>query len=425
MNEPFESSKHHHLPLRRLVVFLPVLCLLIYSYPAYGGEEVTIEDVLHIKNSSAPAEGVEIIELEELWRAGGDDEDVLFGLITQVISDDEGNVYLLDTQLSEVPVFGPDGELLRTLSRQGEGPGETNRPVDMLFMPDGSIGLVQSFPGKIVKVTKGGEPAGTFTVGGDDPTQGGFALFLDAKQAAGNLVIGGMRIVVNQAEGSQVRTNFLASFSDDGKETVRYLELDQTMNFANLKIEEKNQYFVHFRHWALGPDGRVYTAPHRNQYAIEVFKPDGTKDRVIEREFESWKRTEKDMARVNSIADAQKRQSPIEFEVELCETEPDVSSLRIASDGSLWVLSSRSTREQLEGVMATYDVFDADGHFIKQVAVKCDGDGQEDGLIFVGDDRILHVTGFLDAVVALQGGSVAEAEGEEPEPMEAICYKIK
>jgi hypothetical protein len=406
-------------------VLAPVLCLLIYGYPAFGGEEATIDGVLHVKNTSVPPEGVETIELEELWRAGGNDEDVLFGLITQVISDAEGNVYLLDTQLSEVPVFSPDGEVLRTLSRQGEGPGETNRPVDMLFMLDGTIGLVQSFPGKIVKVTKSGEPAGTFTVGGDDPTQGGFALFLDAKQAAGNLVIGGMRIAVNQAEGSQTRTNFLASFSDDGKETVRYLELDQKMDFANLKIDEKNQYFVHFRHWALGPDGRVYTAPHRNQYAIVVFRPDGTKDRVIEREFESWKRTDEDMARVNSIAEAQQRQSPIEFDVELCETEPDISSLRIASDGSLWVLSSRSTREQPEGIMATYDVFDADGHFMKQVSVRCDGDGREDGLIFVGDDRILHVTGFLDAVVALQGGSAVETEGEEPEPMEAICYRIK
>jgi hypothetical protein len=262
-------------------------------------------------------------------------------------------------------------------------------------------------------------------VGGGDPTQGGFALFLDAKQAAGNLVIGGMRIAVNQTEGSQTRTNFLASFGDDGAEKERYLELEQKMDFANLKIDEKNQYFVHFRHWALGPDGRVYTAPDRNEYAIVVFNADGTKDRVIEREFESWKRTEKDMARVNSIAEAQQRQSPIEFEVNLCDTEPDISSLRIASDGSLWVLNSRSTREQPDGVMATYDVFDANGHFVKQVSVKCEGDGQEDGLIFVGDDRILHVTGFIDAVVALQGGSPAEDEGEEPEPMEAICYRIK
>jgi hypothetical protein len=410
---------------RRLFTLVPVLCFFVFGSPVFGGEEVTIDGVLHVKNPAVPPDGLETLELEELWRAGGDDEGVFFGLITQVISDDEGNVYLLDTQLSEVPVFGPDGQLLRTLSRQGEGPGESNRPVDMLFMSDGAIGLVQSFPGKIVKVTKSGEPAGTFMVGGGDPTQGGFALFLDAKQAAGNLVIGGMRIAVNQAEGSQTRTNFLASFGDDGAEKVRYLELDQKMDFANLKIDEKNQYFVHFRHWALGPDGRVYTAPHRNEYTIVVFNADGTKDRVIEREFESWKRTEKDMARVNSIAEAQQRQSPIEFEVNLCDTEPDISSLRIASDGSLWVLNSRSTREQPDGVMATYDVFDANGYFVKQVSVKCQGDGQEDGLIFIGDDRILHVTGFLDAVVALQGGSPAEDEGEEPEPMEAICYRIK
>ena len=40
------------------------------------------------------------------------------------MGDDDGNIYLLDSQLSEVKVFSPDGEPLKTLSREGDGPGE-------------------------------------------------------------------------------------------------------------------------------------------------------------------------------------------------------------------------------------------------------------------------------------------------------------
>jgi len=205
-------------------VFILIGSALFPLGVAAAGEEITIEGVLHVKNSATPGEGTETVGLEELWRAGGDDEEVLFGLITQVISDDDGNVYLLDTQLSEVQVFTAEGEQLETLSRQGEGPGETNSPVDMLFMPDGSIGLVQSFPGKIVKVALNGDPAGSFTTGGGDPAEGGFVALIDVKQAAGNLVLGGIRITMDQAAGIQTRTNFLASFEKDGQQKVSYLE---------------------------------------------------------------------------------------------------------------------------------------------------------------------------------------------------------
>jgi hypothetical protein len=76
--------------------------------------------------------------------------------------------------------------------------------------------------------------------------------------------------------------------------------------------------------------------------------------------------------------------------------------------------------------MCTYDVFDEAGHFFKQVEVGCKGDGVKDGLFFVGQDRALVVTGFLDAVLSQMGGGDAEEE-EEVEtatPTEIICYKI-
>jgi hypothetical protein len=86
-----------------------MLCSALGSAAAlaadWQGEEVQRDGVLTIVNPENPSGGAVEIELEELWRVGGDDEDVLFGVIAQLVVDDAGDVYLLDGQLSEVQVF--------------------------------------------------------------------------------------------------------------------------------------------------------------------------------------------------------------------------------------------------------------------------------------------------------------------------------
>lgn len=418
-----ERKPRYTLYMRAAIIVLSVWAAMATTVDA--GEEAIIDGVVHITNGATPQNEPETMKLTELWRAGGDDEEILFGLVTDVLSDDEGTVYVLDTQLSEVQVFSPDGSHLRTLSRQGEGPGETNSPVDMLFMADGTVGLVQTFPGKIVKLQTDATPAGEMTFGSGDPTQGGFLRLVDAGQAAGNLVLGGERIVVNQEEGKRIGTNFLASFDENGEETVRYLEKDTVLEFANIQVVEEDQYFVHFRRWTMGNDGRVYAAADRDNYAINVYQSDGTLERIIEREFDHWTRDEMDNARIEAVMDAARRRSPIEINAEFCETEPDITTLHVDGSGQLWVQHSRSTRELPEGILVVYDVFDEAGHFVRQVSVECPGDPLNDGLIFAGDDRVIQITGFVDAFIALQGGGAVETdEEEEPEPMEIICYNV-
>ncbi|MFN2370323.1 MAG: hypothetical protein ABR506_04115 [Candidatus Krumholzibacteriia bacterium] len=75
------------------------------------------------------------IALQEQWRIGGDDEDVLLGIVTRVLVDDANNIYLLDQQLSEVQVFTPGGEHLKTLGRHRCRRG---RAGSRLLTPNGS-----------------------------------------------------------------------------------------------------------------------------------------------------------------------------------------------------------------------------------------------------------------------------------------------
>jgi hypothetical protein len=79
-------------------------------------------------------------------------------------------------------------------------------------------------------------------------------------------------------------------------------------------------------------------------------------------------------------------------------------------------------RDCPKGALGTFDVFDAEGRYLRQVTLMGDGDPLQDGYFFVGD-RLYVVTGFLDAAMAAAGGG-SEDIADEAEPMAVICYQV-
>lgn len=383
--------------------------------------QATADGAHHVRNGATPTAGVQQMRLRELWRVGGEDGDDVFGMVSQVLLDEQGQIYLLDSQLSQIVVYSQAGKRLRTLGREGDGPGEVRRPSDALLLPDGSVGFVQTFPGKVVKVDRQGAPAGALQPGGASPTQGGFAVLIDGQCRGGQLVFSG--IDIGMEEGKQLRRSYLASFGADGKEKARYLEHNTTLDFSKAAIIEKDQYFVYPRRWSLAADGRVCAAPYRNRYALNVYNPDGRLEMVIERAFTSRKRTQVESARVQRILEAQTRQSPIKFTLQAEDTEPDISQVRYHEDGTIWVLHSRSAIDQPAGVFATYDVFDAQGKFDRQVAVQTPGDGENDALFLTDDGHAVLVTGMVEAAMSMQGAGEADS-GDGAAPMEVVYLEV-
>ncbi len=146
-----------------------------------------------ITNEAAPRDGVETLVLEPVWRLGGDDDDdVFFGVIDAVSLDGDGNVLLADVQLMQINVVAPDGELTAVLGRQGEGPGEVTRLGGVLPLADGTVGMVQLMPGRVVKVDPAGLPAGDIVPRWLD--EGGRLMLADIRMADDRLVAAGRRM---------------------------------------------------------------------------------------------------------------------------------------------------------------------------------------------------------------------------------------
>jgi hypothetical protein len=372
-----------------------------------------------VQNPEEPPETISIT-LDEQWRRGGEDDDVLFGVVSQLVQDKEGNVYLLDGQLSEVQVLSPGGEHLRTIGREGEGPGEFRNASDMYLGPGGTLGVLQIFPGKIVMLETDGTPAGNFPLPGSG--DGGFNLIFVARATPDRVLVAGAD--QSQEAGKQVQINYLRSYDPDGNVIARFHDESNETRFGGMKFNEKT--FSNFaRRWALRKDGRVAAALDFDDYRIHVWNADGTVNHIIERpDFAPLERTEEQLERFQKLFDGVTSWNPgSSFEVSA--THSAVNQLWYREDGTLWVLSSRGTFETADGVFASLDVYDEDGKYIRRVDLVMNGDPVEDGLFF-GGDQVYLVTDLFSAFMANMGGDVDEAEEEEqPEPVQIIAFSPK
>ena len=156
-------------------------------------------------------------------------------------------------------------------------------------------------------------------------------------------------------------------------------------------------------------------------YAINVFDRAGNTERVIEREYTHRKRSAEEMERNKPKVMIRRGGKRMEPETTASPTDRDVTDIQWREDGTLWVLSSRGAYGQADGVIATWDMYDGEGKFTRQVSIRGEGSFDADGLHFVGD-RMYVVRGLRSAQDAMHGGGGDEEE--DPGPMAVICYDL-
>ncbi len=390
--------------LRRLTV--PIVLFAVAS-----AASAALAEVPHVQGGDTPRDGTVTLEARALWQRGQEDDDLIFGAVNSVQTGPDGNLYVLDQQLSQVDVFAPDdGTLLRTLSREGEGPGESRRPEHMVFFADGTLGLAQYISGRIVHVDLQGTPLGTIMPPGS-PEGDGLANIRRVRCRGGNLVVNGVRN--KQAGEGMERTQYLVHCEPDGTPGVEYLSSTASTNVQRDGWIEKGSWFPSHERWDLDDRGFVYAAADRDAYLVDVFAPDGTLVRTFGRDEEPVRRTEAEKQEIRDsvvvLADGQRL--PVEVKVE--DTMPVIAEIHCRPGGEVWVSTTRGRRDQPEGVMMTFDVFDRDGAYVRRAAVAVPGDPKEDRLYLLPGDRLALVRGAVQARRNTFGGSRGE-EAEVP-----------
>lgn len=401
--------------------------LVLFAGAVSFADTVMIDGVEHIRNDAEPRDGVQDVKLRELWRAGDEDDDVFFGLVPRVETDPEGYVYVLDSQTCHVYVFSPEGEMLRTLFREGDGPGEVRSPRDMVLMGDGRVGLMQEYPGAISFVRPDGTPAGKIQLIGID----GGVMGLTSCGASGDVLLFAGN---HDQEGSRPeirnRWNVLERYGPDGQMMARFADNHAVYDFADFHFQENSHLPVFWFSFDADETGRVYTALNHDQYAVTVFAPDGTPQRVIEREYEPLDRTDAEIHRLELMIQSAFNGVPFQPKITINRRESALAyfhrAIHMCQNADLWVLAGRGVRPDGQGVMAVFDVFDELGLFVRQVALHAPHDGRDVGIFLSGTDRVLVVLGYMDSLAAQFGnGTALMDEGYEPQSPEVICYEME
>ena len=82
-------------------------------------------------------------EFDEVWRAGGlhAADWAQFTRSGPVAFDGSSNLYVVDGEAHHIVKVGPDGSLITTVGREGDGPGEFQWITDVIVWPDGSFAV--------------------------------------------------------------------------------------------------------------------------------------------------------------------------------------------------------------------------------------------------------------------------------------------
>jgi hypothetical protein len=365
----------------------------------------------------------ETTDLTELWRAGGEDDEVFFGSVAAIRSDNDGNILLLDGQLSEVQVYSPEGEHLRTVFREGDGPGEIRQPNDMFVTADGTMCVLSGFPGKIIKVSADGLPAGQASFSRGENSQVPMGVLNRGFAMPDGILLVGIRMTFGGAVTNQ--TYFATLCSDDGVEKTALVEKNNDIDYSEFIMTEEGLDFVWSR-IAVGPGGNVFIAPERNTYEIQVFDKTGAAVRTISRQYSQTARSNDEKKAAKQILEAIAAyypRPPIRYETE--DTAAAISGLWVTADGRLWVQTGDAHKSAPEGTWVVLDVFSPDGKFEKQVALPGNYQASQDALSVQPDGLVIVVVGALDAFLNQQAVTSDEGDGElTAQPLEVICYRM-
>ena len=116
----------------------------------HGGPRVRVDTLeggrIVVSNPDLPLAGPEEAPtLVEVLRIGSlDDTCDAFGNVMALAVDEDGRIYVADSQAKDIRVFSPEGECARTFGRSGEGPGEFRLLAGIVWQPPGFLWTIDS-----------------------------------------------------------------------------------------------------------------------------------------------------------------------------------------------------------------------------------------------------------------------------------------
>ena len=353
------------------------------------------------------------VDMTEVYRVGGvtaQEEWAFFGPALQAGFDGVGNLLVLDAMNQRVVVIGPDGQLLRVVGREGEGPGEFRSPMAFAVWHDGRFAVPDMGHSAIQVFSPNGELARFVRMDDEDKP---LSSALGHQEIRADPL--GDRIIAQGVEGVLVemanRMNRLMGHQEDetppgaddrALETLDFsgdvivrkpilqgwraprpevgLSPAEEEDWAKVVASMEDRYFEPAFDWDVLPDGTIAYSDS-SAYAIKLASPDGSVTDVLRRPLSPQgvsqrirratiasrlERLEAQSERPPSTAlpfmtpDVEGRRRKIRNRAFYHEV-PVVLGLKATWDGGLWIQRRAEDPWEDEGPI---DVFNADREYL-------------------------------------------------------------
>jgi hypothetical protein len=351
-------------PLSRVSISLPFLLAAACAGGGDQGWQGTVETrpdgVVLVRN---PAQGAwrdgQAWTVEEDLRIGTADGagPMRFVGVTAVEADSAGRIWVLDGQAKELRVFDARGRHVRSIGREGEGPGEFRDPIGLAWAPDGTLWIADPGAGRYTVFDANGIFVATHprrVAGHSVPWRGGFGPDGLLYEVA----------TVTPAQGGPRQALLRFDAAVDPLDTVllpphagAHLDPRQAQWMIAAGVPFAPGQVAQF-----DPRGFVWTGV-TDRYRLAQLKLNGDTARIVEREAASVPVTAAEraeaVARMKGATDQGERVDDVRIPAHKLAYEQVV----VDDYGGVWVRPALPAGE----AGAAFDVFDEEGRYLGRV----------------------------------------------------------
>jgi len=246
-------------------------------------------------------------------------------------------LYLLAYPSGRIFVVGMDGSVADTLARHTRGPRAVTGAVDLVRLPDETLGLLRPQPAEVVKLDSSGNLVGRVPL--RPVTAGGHVVARRCEATREALVVGGAETHASRA--GQVRQHFVRRYDTYGFPRVTYHTRTDTINTSGRVLREADILAPFTLSFTSEADGGVLIAPERDHYLVHHHAPDGRMTHRYVREFAPPPRDAADSTALARLFDFWAEDIPLRMSYEYCAREAAIRSL-CGHNGFLRVEHARS-----------------------------------------------------------------------------------
>jgi hypothetical protein len=328
--------------MRKVVILLVLAPLLAIVWgcrgeSAWKGSIETADGVVTVRNPVAPMYPQGALELKEdltIGTAAGAEE-YMFIRLRGLAVDDQGSIIALDQRKPRVDVFAGDGRHIRSIGRQGQGPGEFQTPFFIALAPAGEM-LVGEM-GRLSFFDR----AGVFLRGQDNS-------------------VGPLAFIKYLGNGDAVGTRMVMEEEKPRYEVVLCgpdLKQKHVLTFSPMPDPSaKFRLFASVVRWDISRGSEIVCASGEGDYRLSVFDAEGRPVRTIIKAYDPVPVSDLDVERQMKRHGIQSRD-----EISVPRYLPPVSWVYADENGRFYV--STWQRDPQSGI-DVFNIFDPEGRYL-------------------------------------------------------------